>query len=78
MKGFWIGILLTVALHCLWFAYLPGFLVIGITQFVYMLPLMVYAGVKQNTRLLQGLAVGAGITFLVNAACFGIVLGSLG
>ena len=76
MKAFWIGILLTAALHCLWFAYVPGFLFIGISQFVYMLPLMIYAGVAKKPRLLQGLAVGAGVTFLVNAACFGFVLGS--
>lgn len=77
MKEFWLGVLLTVVLHAVWFAFLPGFAVIGVAQLIYVVPLMIYAAVKHKQRLLQGLTVAAGVTFLVNAACFGIVLGSL-
>ena len=53
-----------------------GILFIGVTQLIYMVPAMIVAGVKHQPGILKGLALGAAITFLLNAACFGIVCGS--
>jgi hypothetical protein len=77
MKQFWLGVLLTTVLHIVWLAYPAGYVVIGLTQLVYVVPLLIYAAVKGKKKLLQGVLVAAGVTFLVNTACFGIVLGSL-
>lgn len=74
MKQFWLGALLTAVLHIVWFAYPAGFALIGVSQLVYVVPLLIYAAVKGKQKLLQGVLVAAGVTFLVNTACFGFVL----
>ncbi len=53
------------------------FLGIGVVQVVYVLPAIVVCAAKHRWRTARGLAIGAGITFLVNATCAGIVLVSL-
>ncbi len=50
---------------------------IGISQLVYVVP-QHFAYAKRGQRAcIRGLWLGAGITFLLNAGCFGIVLMSL-
>ncbi len=86
------GLLLTLALHaaavvacCLIAAVTAGgaagglapFLGIGLFQLLYVVPAFVVCTKKGLLRTRKGLALGAGITFLVNAACTGIVLYTL-
>ena len=82
------GLLLTVGLHgaavgvsCL-AATLGGtaasnglmpFIGIGVVQVLYLLPAYLVCLSKGRRRTRQGIALGAGITFLLNATCFGLV-----
>jgi hypothetical protein len=47
---------------------------IGITQWVYIIPVVVIVRGKGRAELAKGLLIGAAITFLLNAACAGITL----
>jgi len=76
LKQFWLGILLTAALHLVWLLYPIGYALIGLAQLAYVTPLIIYAALKGKKKLLQGVLVAAGVTFLVNAACFGLVISS--
>jgi len=73
-KQVWYGIGLTFLLHVLLLIHPPLLVIIGLTQFIYLGPALVWAGVKGKKGLLQGMLIGAGITFLVNVACFGYVM----
>jgi hypothetical protein len=53
---------------------LGGLILVGVTQVLYVGPAFLVARRRGLTRLAQGLAVGAGITVLLNAACWGTVL----
>ena len=61
-----LGYFLAVALGVLLF--------VGVVQVLYVGPAFLAARRRGRTQLAQGLAVGAGITFLLNAACWGTVL----
>jgi hypothetical protein len=50
-----------------------SFYYIGITQFVYLIPVMVFFGWRRRFEVLKGMAIGAILTILVNGACFLIV-----
>lgn len=49
---------------------------IGVTQVLYITPAAIIAKKKGRTGIMQGLLIGAGITFLLNAACYGLVFSS--
>jgi len=87
------GILLTLGLHvaaalvcCLLAAvggdsFLNGLDIMyftGVVQVVYVAPAAIILGYKRRPRTRKGLLIGAGITFLVNATCAGIILASIG
>ncbi len=57
-----------------WFYFSVFF--IGLSQLIYMIPAIILASVKGKPHLVKGLAIGAGLTFLLNAACTGLVFGS--
>ena len=44
---------------------------IGISQFVYIVPAVVIARRHRRPGIVQGLIIGASLTFLLNAACVG-------
>lgn len=78
------GFLIGAALHALAIALalflspvVPGgvvFLVgIGLTQLLYLIPAFVVFLVKRRPRSAIGVSILAGVTFLLNAACFGLV-----
>ena len=46
---------------------------IGLSQLVYMIPAIIIAFSKGKPQLGKGLLIGAGITFLLNAACMGLI-----
>lgn len=72
VKQVWLGIGLTFLLHGFLFIYPPALVLIGLNQFLYLLPILIWAGIKRKKGLFQGILIAAGITFLINAACFGI------
>ena len=45
----------------------------GVTQVLYMVPAILIARVSGRPRLANGLIIGAGLTFLLNAACWGLI-----
>lgn len=59
-------------------AVLLWFLFIGATQVVYIVPLTVWADVRIGRRTAKGVGIGAAITALLNAGCFGIGLARFG
>jgi hypothetical protein len=67
-----IGFFLGIGLHLLQFIFLPSAIVIGITQLVYIIPAILIF--RRRKGIVQGLLIAAALTFLLNAACFGIVL----
>lgn len=73
------GILRLLLLHLIQFPLMVvgGPIWIGISQLVYVIP-QHFAFKKQGRNAcIRGLWIGAGVTFLLNAGCFGIVLLSL-
>ncbi len=74
MLQVWKGIGLLALLHLLNFIYPVAFVLISVTQLLYLIPALILC--RKNKGLLQGLLIGAGVTVLLNVACFGIVLGS--
>ncbi|HEU4965031.1 MAG TPA: hypothetical protein VFV52_14390 [Bacilli bacterium] len=76
VKGVWRGIgvvalcHLGVALLFTWNLIFPV-LLISLTQLIYCVPL----SFVKRPGFVQGVWIAAGITFLLNAACFGIVIG---
>ncbi|MFB6467054.1 hypothetical protein ACE38V_09530 [Cytobacillus sp. Hz8] len=75
----WLGIIISVAIYLVAF----GLLFSAISFFGIVLALIAYivsitlAFVKGKTRLGQGMLIGAGVVFLINAACFGYIFTSL-
>lgn len=72
VKQVWIGVGILALLHLLLFLFPIAFFFIGIAQLVYVLPAIVVF--HRRKGILQGLLIGAGITFLLNAACFGLLV----
>jgi hypothetical protein len=72
----------TLLLHLLQIpmAALTGFatlIVIGLSQCIYMIPAIIYSNKRGEYETMKGLIIGASVTFLLNAACTGIVFMSL-
>jgi len=74
VKGIWKGIGITLLLHLLLFLVPPAIFFIGLTQLIYVIPAAIIAFSKGKKEIGQGILIGAGITFLVNTACFGAVI----
>ena len=76
------GVLLCFALHLTPLLLLQVGLIllagVGITQVLYILPAYLIAKNKGEMGIAKGLLIGAGITFLLNATCFGVIIVSLG
>ena len=51
-----------------------GFVAIGLTQLLYVIPAIIIASRKGRKGIVKGLIIMAGITFLLNAACWGFML----
>jgi len=69
---------------CVFGAMLPGmsvlrdaalfaFFAIGIAQLFYVIPLLIWAYMKGERSTAKGIWIAAGVTFLLNAACFGLI-----
>lgn len=73
-RGLGLLALLHVVLGWIATALFPVFLVvIGVAQLLYVLPAVWMAHRKKRTGIVQGMLIGAGLTLLLNAACFGII-----
>lgn len=68
----WKGIGLLALLHLLLFVFPVAFFFISIAQLIYLFPVLYFF--RNNKGMYQGLLIGAGITFLLNAACFGLLV----
>ena len=75
------GILLVGALHLLQllvgFIFPPvlafSFFFIGLTQLVYVIPAILIVRRKGRPDIVKGIIIGAAVTFLLNAACYGLI-----
>lgn len=70
----WAGIGLVLLLHLIPLLMPVAYFFIGVAQLVYVIPALIIC--RKDTGMMQGILIAAGVTFLINAACFGIVLGS--
>lgn len=70
---------------CVFGAMLPGaaflsgaalfaFVAIGLVQAVYVVPLLLWSYARGETATAKGIWIAAAVTFLLNAACFGVLL----
>jgi hypothetical protein len=58
--------------------YSAGALVVcGLTQLIYLVPAMLIERSKQRPKIVRGIVLVAAITFLLNASCWGLVMGTL-
>lgn len=71
-KQVWKGIGLLVLLHLLLFVFPIAFFFISVVQLIYLVPALIFF--RKNRGIFQGLLIGAGVTFLLNAACFGLLI----
>ncbi len=76
-----LGILLLAGLHTAallitqwWEGWFLILVFIGIVQLLYVLPAVFILRRKDRTGMMQGVLIGAGLTFLLNAACFGLLM----
>ena len=53
---------------------LLAFFGIGIAQFFYVVPLLLWARATGERATAKGIWIAAAVTFLLNAACFGLIL----
>lgn len=71
MLQVWKGIGLLALLHLLLFLVPIAYFFIGVAQLLYLIPAIIIC--RKNQGMTQGLLIGAGITFLINVACFGYI-----
>ena len=50
-----------------------AFFGIGIAQLVYVVPLLIWTRSKGERSTFKGIVIAASVTFLLNAACFGVL-----
>jgi len=50
---------------------------VGVSQLLAVVPLAIYAAKKKDNLLLKVTLIGAGVVFMLNAACFGVLAFSL-
>ncbi|MFC0211811.1 hypothetical protein ACFFK0_04965 [Paenibacillus chartarius] len=67
----WKGVGLGTLLHLLPWLFPVLYFGIGIVQFLYLIPAMIF--LRNRPGMVQGLLIVLGVTFLLNAACFGYV-----
>jgi hypothetical protein len=71
-KQIWKGIGLLALLHLLLLVFPIAYFFISVAQLVYLIPALIIC--RKNRGMIQGLLIGAGVTFLLNAACFGLLM----
>lgn len=77
------GFLAGLGLHVFQIVLLPIFqgstlALVGATQLVYVIPALIFAAKRKRKDWIIGLLIAAGVTLLVNAVCWGIIVASLG
>jgi hypothetical protein len=77
-KPMWMGVLLGFALHfgLLFFLQIGLVLLmgVGIVQAVYIVPAYIMAKNRGEMQIAKGLLIAAGLTFLLNATCWGLLV----
>jgi len=75
VKGIGVSILLHVLQYLMTIIFSPVlFAFIGVSQLIYQLPAFYYLRSIGRTGMAKGILIGAALTFLLNAACFGILV----
>ena len=77
-KEVWKGIGLLALCHLVWLVFPLAYVAVGVVQIVYAVPLYIILYRKKQVLMAQGVLLGMGFTFLINATCFGIVLSQIG
>ena len=72
IRNVWTGIGILALCHLLLFLFPIGFFFISIVQVIYLIPAIIIFHKREG--IFQGLLIGAGITVLLNVACFGLFL----
>lgn len=72
-----LGMLVLLHMFQLPLAAFSAWIVIGLSQLIYVLPFTIYLWRDGRKQSVKGMLIGAGITFLLNTACFGIVISTL-
>ncbi|WP_019122493.1 hypothetical protein [Brevibacillus massiliensis] len=73
----WLGIFILTALHLFNFLFPLMFFFIGVSQLIYLIPALIIALYKNKKKMAAGMLIGAGVTFLINATCYGLVMGGM-
>ena len=81
-RDVWIGLGLTLLLHLI---QIPlaivtvaiSLIVLGVSQLLYIIPAIIIYRKKGRPGVVKGLIIGAAITFLLNAACTGLMFRNL-
>ena len=78
VRDTWLGFGLTFLLHLLQvpmarlMSHTPSW-IIGLSQLIYIVPAILIAQGRGRPGIVRGLIIGASLTFLLNAACFGFM-----
>ena len=83
VRDTWLGLGLTFLLHLLQVpmamiraAFFIPLWIIGLSQLLYIVPAILIARGRGRPGIVRGLIIGASLTFLLNAACFGFIFGA--
>jgi hypothetical protein len=77
-KDVWKGVGLLALCHLVWLVIPFAYIAISVVQVLYAVPLIIILNRKKKDLMAQGVMLGMGFTFLINATCFGIVVSQLG
>lgn len=73
VKGIGLAVLLHV-IQGLFFLFNPVFFaLIGVSQLLYLIPAFLILRKRGRMGMAKGILIGAAVTFLLNAACFGLL-----
>ena len=81
-RDVWIGLGLTLLLHLIqvplaFMTMAISLIALGISQLLYIIPAIIIYRKKGRPGIVKGLIIGAAITFLLSAACTGLVFRNL-
>lgn len=76
LKGVGLLLLLHLIQVPLFFLNPVSFALIGLSQLIYLIPALIIIRQRGRTAMFKGLIIGGAITFLLNAACFGLLMAS--
>lgn len=70
----WLGFIIIAAANLATFVFPIVTVFIGIAQLIWLVPLVIYFNRKGKKHMVHGMYLAAGISFLLNASCFGLLI----